>query len=195
MSKLLARIAAYFSNRSFAGVDKAGNRYFSRNEVIDGIMKEKRWVIFKGEEDPTSIPVEWICWLNGQRKRAPTPEEMAELEGRRERTRQNVERLKKEEQERKARPGTSLRGTIIDEFCRKSAGPDLQSFLRQVPTESGGVQGEAAPDGSRDTRTSSETEIEEGSQETMPRETPSPRSSEPTGTGQSFKPGTWQPPV
>ncbi|GAB2220553.1 hypothetical protein Droror1_Dr00008213 [Drosera rotundifolia] len=101
--------------------------------------------------------------------------EMAELEGRRERTRQNVERLKKEEQERKARPGTSLRGTIIDEFRRKAAGPDLQSFLRQVPTESSGVQGEAAPDGSRDTRTSSETEIEEGSQETMPRETPSPR--------------------
>ncbi|GAB2258645.1 hypothetical protein Droror1_Dr00014805 [Drosera rotundifolia] len=191
MSKLLGRIAGYFSNRSFAGVDKAGNRYFSRNEVIDGIMKEKRWVIFKGEDDPTSIPVEWICWLNGQRKRAPTPEEMAELEARRERTRQNVERLKKEEQERKARPGTSLRGTIIG----KSAGPDLQSFLRQVPTESGGVQGEAAPDGSRDTRTSEETEIEEESQETMPQETPSPRSSEPTGTGPSFKPGTWQPPV
>lgn len=104
-------------------------------------MKEKRWVVFRREEDPTSIPgnssskliklgclmgsfawlyihllgfkivrpdsllkqstdvifkrsieyvafihpssyifcsinvvVEWICWLNGQRKRAPTPE-------------------------------------------------------------------------------------------------------------------------
>jgi hypothetical protein len=77
-------------------------------------VKEKRWVVFKGEHDPTSIPgiyfmvaivqllkllvfcphllihvilfhiidgllmliilVEWICWLNGQRKRAPTPE-------------------------------------------------------------------------------------------------------------------------
>ena len=76
--------------------------------------KEKRWVVFRREEDPTSIPgnfqtstnglfhgficmyeslhliicidlvtisclinvvvVEWICWLNGQRKRAPTPE-------------------------------------------------------------------------------------------------------------------------
>uniref|UniRef100_A0A6N2M1H5 Uncharacterized protein n=1 Tax=Salix viminalis TaxID=40686 RepID=A0A6N2M1H5_SALVM len=37
-------------------------------------LKEKRWVVFKGEEDPTSLPAEWICWLNGQRKRAPTPE-------------------------------------------------------------------------------------------------------------------------
>ncbi|XP_044973810.1 uncharacterized protein LOC123441440 [Hordeum vulgare subsp. vulgare] len=35
--------------------------------------------------------VEWICWLNGQRKKAPTPEELAELEARRERVKQNVE--------------------------------------------------------------------------------------------------------
>jgi len=39
------------------------------------------------------IVVEWICWLNGQRKKAPTPEELAELEARRERVRQNIERM------------------------------------------------------------------------------------------------------
>ncbi|XP_017980156.1 PREDICTED: uncharacterized protein LOC108662924 [Theobroma cacao] len=56
------------------------------------IIKEKRWVEFKGEQDPTTIPVEWICWLNGQRKKAPTPEEIMELEARRERVRLNVAR-------------------------------------------------------------------------------------------------------
>ncbi|KAL3609954.1 hypothetical protein D5086_000974 [Populus alba] len=55
MSKLLARIAGYLSNRTLVGVDKVGNRYFTRTEEIDGIMKEKRCVIFKGEGDPTSI--------------------------------------------------------------------------------------------------------------------------------------------
>ncbi|XLR54615.1 hypothetical protein S83_005287, partial [Arachis hypogaea] len=40
------------------------------------LVKEKRWVVFNGEEDPTSIPVEWISWLNGQRKKAPTPESL-----------------------------------------------------------------------------------------------------------------------
>ena len=41
MSKLFARIAGYFSNRSLAGVDKVGNRYFAKTEAIDGISK---WV-------------------------------------------------------------------------------------------------------------------------------------------------------
>jgi len=70
MSKLWKRIAGLFGNRSMEGVDKSGNRYFARTEPMDGVMKEKRWVVFKGEEDPTSIPVEWICWLNGQRKKS-----------------------------------------------------------------------------------------------------------------------------
>ncbi|EXC46239.1 hypothetical protein L484_000608 [Morus notabilis] len=57
MSKLFSRIARFFGNRTPMGVDKAGNRYFARKEEIDGVMKEKRWVVFKGEDDPTSIPV------------------------------------------------------------------------------------------------------------------------------------------
>ncbi|KAF2931858.1 hypothetical protein DAI22_05g242100 [Oryza sativa Japonica Group] len=60
-------------------------------------MEEKRWVEFKGsDQDQTTVQVEWICWLNGQRKKAPTPEELAELEARRERVKQNIELLKKE---------------------------------------------------------------------------------------------------
>ncbi|KAG5094107.1 hypothetical protein JHK84_049695 [Glycine max] len=110
MRRLLGKISGFLSNRTMVGVDKTGNKYFTRNEEVDGIVKEKRWVIFKGEEDPTSIPVEWICWLNGQRKKAPTPEEMMELEARRERVRQNV--------------------------ARKVSGPDLKSFIQQLPVSS-----------------------------------------------------------
>ncbi|XP_022869198.1 uncharacterized protein LOC111388670 isoform X2 [Olea europaea var. sylvestris] len=95
------------------------------------VMKEKRWVVFKGEQDPTSVPVEWICWLNGQRKRAPTPEELAELEARRERVRHSVAMLKKEEEERKAKEGKTV-------STGKGAGPDLKSFIRQFPVDSEG---------------------------------------------------------
>ncbi|XP_073036466.1 uncharacterized protein [Primulina eburnea] len=167
MSRLWSRFTALFSSRTFSGMDKSGNRYYARNEEIDGFMKEKRWVEFKGEHDPTSIPVEWICWLNGQRKRAPTPEEMTELEARRERVRLSVALLKKEEEERKAEGG---KATSIG----KAAGPDLKSFIRQFPSYS------------EDTKTSNK--IKGG-----PDSPDVPRSSEPTGTGESFRPGTWKP--
>ncbi|KAK6229731.1 NADH dehydrogenase [ubiquinone] 1 alpha subcomplex subunit 12 - like 1 [Theobroma cacao] len=177
MAKLFARIAGYFSNRTFIGIDKAGNRYFTRKEEIDGILKEKRWVEFKGEQDPTTIPVEWICWLNGQRKKAPTPEEIMELEARRERVRLNVALLKKEEEEREAREGSKK---VVS--SGKVGGPDLKSFIRQFPSASEGDKVEQASDG----RTK-ETQEEKGK--------PLPESSEPTGSGASYKPGTWQPPT
>ncbi|KAI9082265.1 hypothetical protein K1719_035780 [Acacia pycnantha] len=166
MSRLLARIAGFFSNRTQVGVDKTGNRYFARKEEIDGVMKEKRWVMFKGEVDSTTLPVEWICWLNGQRKQAPTPEEMAELEARRERVRQNVSLLKKEEEERKAKEGSTGKPLRAG----KVGGPDLKSFIRQFPSEGDGVEESSA--------TISDL-----------------RSSEPKGSGPTFKPGTWQPPT
>ncbi|KAH9651839.1 NADH dehydrogenase 1 alpha subcomplex subunit 12 [Citrus sinensis] len=134
MSRLLARIAGFFSSRTQVGVDKAGNRYFTRTEELDGRMKEKRWVVFKGEQDPTSVPVEWICWLNGQRKIAPTPEEIAELEARRERVKLNVARI--------------------------VGGPDLKSFLRQFPSGSEGDKRQE-PTGAKDGERTKETETEE----------------------------------
>lgn len=186
MSKFFAKIAGIFTNRTFMGVDKAGNHYFTRNEVIDGVTKEKRWVIFKVEQDPTSIPVEWICWLNGQRKTAPTTEEMLELEARREHVRQNVERLKKEEEERKAKQRTGTK-----HVAGKVGGPDLHSFLRQIPKASEGVRHEeasaAAEPGIPRTVDSEKTR--------PPQEEPEPCTSEPTGSGPSFRPGTWQPPT
>lgn len=39
MSRFFARIAAVFRNRTQVGVDKAGNRYFTRKEEIDGVSK------------------------------------------------------------------------------------------------------------------------------------------------------------
>ncbi|KAK9209723.1 hypothetical protein WN944_002091 [Citrus x changshan-huyou] len=159
MSRLLARITGFFSSRTQVGVDKAGNRYFTRTEELDGRLKEKRWVVFKGEQDPTSVPdfilifysvyfvsythwfemliivVEWICWLNGQRKIAPTPEEIAELEARRERVKLNVALLKKEEKEKRAKEGSIPKRTSSSIV----GGPDLKSFLRQFPSGSEGT--------------------------------------------------------
>ncbi|CAL0309762.1 unnamed protein product [Lupinus luteus] len=183
MKRLLGRISGFITNRTTVGTDKSGNRYFTRNEEVDGIMKEKRWVVFKGEEDPTSIPVEWICWLNGQRKRAPTPEEMVDLDARRERVKQNVALLKKEEEERRAKEGSTGKRVSTG----KTSGPDLKSFIRQVgapaPTEGDEIEESSGTTGGL--RDSHEKEALKEKE---------PESSEPMGSGASFRPGTWQPP-
>ncbi|EYU33644.1 hypothetical protein MIMGU_mgv1a014792mg [Erythranthe guttata] len=178
MSRLWASFAGLFSNKTLIGMDKSGNRYFAKSEPIDGIVKEKRWVLFKGEQDPTSVPVEWICWLNGQRKKAPTTEEMVELEARRERVKLNVALLKKEEEERKAKEGKS-------KSIGKATGPDLKSFIQQFPTDAQGNIIEAA---SASNDVTSDKQVPESI-------TKQPESSEPSGSGSSYRPGTWQPPT
>ncbi|KAL0362277.1 UNVERIFIED_CONTAM: hypothetical protein Scaly_1182900 [Sesamum calycinum] len=187
MSRLWARFSGLFSSRALVGMDKTGNRYFARTEEIDGVMKEKRWVVFKGEQDPTSIPVEWICWLNGQRKKAPTPEEMAELEARRERVKLNVALLKKEEEERKAKEG---KATSIS----KAAGPDLNSFIRQFPTDSEGNKIEEATD-LKDVPSDKDSKESQQQKQVPEYIRKHPESTEPTGSGETFRPGTWQPPT
>lgn len=184
MRRVLGKITGLFTNRTIAGVDKTGNKYFTRNEQIDGIMKEKRWVVFKGEHDPTSIPVEWICWLNGQRKRAPTPEEQMELDARREQVKQNVALLKKEEEERKAKEGSRVRRVVN---TGNASGPDLKSFMQQFPVSSEGNEVEESPDTRDDLRNSQDSKDKNAEDEL--------ETSEPTGSGASFKPGTWQPPT
>ncbi|KAF8694905.1 hypothetical protein HU200_038008 [Digitaria exilis] len=181
MSKrLVSRLLGMFQSRTQVGVDKAGNRYFSRVEEVDGAMKERRWVEFKGaEQDSTTVPVEWICWLNGQRKKAPGPEELAELEARRERVRKNIELLKKKEEEEERKAGVRPVKKI-----GKSESPNLQSFVKQqfpgTPDQQKAPEEVSRPKDATDTEDST---------------TDNERYSEPTGTGATFKPGTWQPPT
>lgn len=173
MSRLFAKLSAFFRARTLVGVDKAGNRYFTRKDDAGGNTKEKRWVIFKSEQDPTSIPVEWICWLNGQRKRAPTPEEMAELETKREQVKQNVALLKKEEEEKKL-ANTRLHPSRT---IGKDASPDLKNFIKQFP--------DASYNQNNGSDEASGAIGDEKSEE---------RTSEASGSGSSFRPGTWLPP-
>ncbi|XP_002462613.1 mimitin, mitochondrial isoform X1 [Sorghum bicolor] len=185
MSKrLLSRLLGMFQSRTQVGVDKAGNRYFTRVEEVDGAMKERRWVEFKGaDQDSTTVPVEWICWLNGQRKKAPTPEELAELEARRERVKQNIALLKKKEEEERK---TGMRPV---KKIGKAESPNLQSFVKQ--------QFSGTPPDQQKVNTLGPEEVSRPKDATHTEDatTDNDRSSEPTGTGATFKPGTWQPPT
>ncbi|GKV38814.1 hypothetical protein SLEP1_g46683 [Rubroshorea leprosula] len=87
--------------------------------------------------------------------------------------------LKKEEEERTAEEGSTQK--VLS--SGKVAGPDLKSFICQFPSAS-----------------SEDDKLEEAS-DTRPQEKEaeeeqlSPMSTEPTGSGASYRPGTWQPPI
>ncbi|ONM22697.1 Oxidoreductase [Zea mays] len=188
MSKrLLSRLLGMFQSRTQVGVDKAGNRYFTRVEEVDGTMKERRWVEFKGaDQDSTTVPVEWICWLNGQRKKAPTPEELAELEARRERVKQNIQRISQKERRRGKKNWYPTSQENCDDVPRKAGkaeSPNLQSFVKQQFSGTPPDQQKGPEDRPKDT-----THTEDAT-------TDNERYTEPTGTGATFKPGTWQPPT
>ena len=48
---------------NFVGKDQDGNKYYKSN-ISHGIKKEKRWVLYKGENDPTNIDPNWHAWLH-----------------------------------------------------------------------------------------------------------------------------------
>ena len=47
----------------FVGSDELGNKYNCNSKDFKS-MQAKRWVIFKGETDPTNVPPHWHAWLH-----------------------------------------------------------------------------------------------------------------------------------
>jgi len=50
-------------NGKFIGKDENGNKYYESN-ISHGSKKNKRWVIYKGIEDPTKINPYWHAWIH-----------------------------------------------------------------------------------------------------------------------------------
>jgi NADH:ubiquinone oxidoreductase subunit len=50
------------------GRDGAGNRYFRHKRggtTMDcSLQKERRWVIYRGEDEASRVPPEWHLWLH-----------------------------------------------------------------------------------------------------------------------------------
>lgn len=67
VSQIGTFLNTFFFGRS-VGRDEHGNRYFVARWGAprkDGSrIRQKRWVLYKGEPDPTTIPPEWYIWLH-----------------------------------------------------------------------------------------------------------------------------------
>lgn len=53
------------------GTDEYGNRYY-RERRGGPWRKEKRWVVFAGEAEPTMIPPGWVGWLHKRIEHPPS---------------------------------------------------------------------------------------------------------------------------
>ncbi|WP_066550441.1 MULTISPECIES: NADH:ubiquinone oxidoreductase subunit NDUFA12 [unclassified Sphingomonas] len=51
------------------GVDPLGNRYFQGGMDTNG--QPRRWVIYKGANDPSRVPPAWFSWLHHQIEGVP----------------------------------------------------------------------------------------------------------------------------
>jgi NADH:ubiquinone oxidoreductase subunit len=59
-----------FSGGRLVGEDVLGNRYYS-GKPRKGYNRDRRWVIYKGEPEASSVPPEWHGWLHHQTDEVP----------------------------------------------------------------------------------------------------------------------------
>lgn len=53
------------------GTDELGNRYYTENRPAKN-RRQRRWVIYKGEVEPSRVPPEWHGWLHYTLDTPPT---------------------------------------------------------------------------------------------------------------------------
>jgi NADH:ubiquinone oxidoreductase subunit len=55
------------------GTDSQGNRYY-RDRVRRAGARERRWVMYNGEEEASRVPPEWHAWLHHTTDAVPSPD-------------------------------------------------------------------------------------------------------------------------
>jgi NADH:ubiquinone oxidoreductase subunit len=57
-------------NGELVGTDTGGNRYYTDRGKRDG-KRKRRWVVYKGRAEASSVPAEWHGWLHGRDGASP----------------------------------------------------------------------------------------------------------------------------
>ena len=58
------------------GEDAYGNRYYRDKRIPEG-RRERRWVLYSKEAEPTRVPPGWVGWLHGRIKEPPSEEPLS----------------------------------------------------------------------------------------------------------------------
>ena len=62
MATIGTRLFTMFKGE-FVGRDEFGNRYYREKKVLAG-RRERRWVLYGGDDEPSSVPPSWHGWLH-----------------------------------------------------------------------------------------------------------------------------------
>ena len=62
LSQFATHMQTFFSGVKF-GEDQFGNRYYRDRKTAKGV-RERRWVMYKGEPEASKVPPEWHIWLH-----------------------------------------------------------------------------------------------------------------------------------
>ena len=62
MATIGTRLTTWLRGRK-VGRDQFGNRYF-RGRPRTGYQRERRWVIYAGEDEASAVPPAWHAWLH-----------------------------------------------------------------------------------------------------------------------------------
>lgn len=61
-------------NGRLVGADNFGNRYYQEKKASPETQKKRRWVIYRGLNEPSKVPPEWHAWLHYTADESPTSE-------------------------------------------------------------------------------------------------------------------------
>lgn len=57
------RLFSYFNGLA-VGTDGLGNKYFQERRLRAGHLRRRRWVMYAGAKDASTVPAEWHSWLH-----------------------------------------------------------------------------------------------------------------------------------
>jgi NADH:ubiquinone oxidoreductase subunit len=59
-------------NGELVGTDSSGNRYYRGRRSSQG-RRERRWVLYKGAAEASTVPADWHGWLHHRTNDVPPP--------------------------------------------------------------------------------------------------------------------------
>ncbi len=75
ISPVHIRCVTLFSGAKKIGEDSYGNRYYE-GKIRKGYKHPRRWVVYKGAPEASSVPPEWHGWLHHQMADPPSDKAM-----------------------------------------------------------------------------------------------------------------------